>query len=77
MKCIKTSLENLYVNIEDWSIAFPPEQNAGTTGAHSNIFVKYENTSYNKVFFLQVWIHVPMKSPEDECERHLFVDQVT
>ena len=34
--------------------------------------------SYNKEgFFMQVWIHVPMRSPEDECERHLFVDQVT
>jgi len=24
----------------------------------------------------QVWVHVPMKSPEDECDRHLFEDEV-
>ena len=51
------------------------------------IFLKYENNDQvhflwqevitKKVFFMQVWIHVPMRSPEDECEKHLFVDQVT
>jgi len=22
-----------------------------------------------------VWVHVPMKSPEDECDKHLFEDE--
>ncbi|XP_068672225.1 protein arginine N-methyltransferase 5-like isoform X3 [Montipora foliosa] len=33
------------------------------------------NTSIHDMHVQQVWVHVPMKSPEDECDKHLFQEE--
>ncbi|XP_022790017.1 protein arginine N-methyltransferase 5-like [Stylophora pistillata] len=33
------------------------------------------NTSITDTHVQQVWVHVPMKSPEDDCDKHLFADE--
>ncbi|XP_067052038.1 protein arginine N-methyltransferase 5-like [Acropora muricata] len=33
------------------------------------------NTSIHDTHVQQVWAHVPMRSPEDECDRHLFEEE--